>query len=64
MCRAMILAGLGAAILWSGGVMAEDRVLWDGWTNITPCQKVEWRKGFANIPSPTYKQGPQELHCT
>ena len=37
--------------------------IWHGWMNLTPCSKVEWRNdGPFGTPSPTYVQGPQELH--
>jgi hypothetical protein len=42
---------------------AERSDVWHGWMNLTPCSKVEWTNdGIFGTPSPTLRQGPQELH--
>lgn len=46
-------------LLVASGANAEDRVLWHGWMNLTPCSKLESRP-FPQLPVP--KTGPQELH--
>lgn len=57
--RLVAMAALGAAAVAS----AAEIEVWHGWMNLTPCTKVEWgNDGLFGLPSPTYREGPQELH--
>lgn len=62
--RALSLMSAALCLLAVASAHAEKMEVWHGWMNLTPCQKLEWRNdGIFGTPSPTYVDGPQELHA-
>jgi hypothetical protein len=55
--RVLPLGVVCAHLVFTMPATAEDRVLWHGWMNLTPCSKLITNNGF-----PYVKTGPQELH--